>query len=138
MCFRTDPGRGKDVEVTTTVPVNRYQYAADDLWLAYGISAFFTAVSVALGLWALYDNGVSHNMSFSSFMATTRNPTLDKIVAQESLGAEPMSDQILGSKLRFGVLQSHGAVAHMGFGLSDEVTPLQRQKSKAWSTIVPS
>ena len=98
-----------------------YHYIATNLLIAYSISAFFTTVCVALGLWAMYDNGVSHSMSFSSLVATTRNPTLDNLFVGEGLGADPMSENVLREKLRFGVLQD----GHVGFGLAEEVLPLK-------------
>lgn len=86
---------------------------------------FFTSISVVLGLWALLHNGVSHNMSFSSFVATTRNSTMDRIFAGESLGAEPMKKSTLAHELKFGMLQRFGKAKHMGFGLVDEVVTLR-------------
>lgn len=70
-------------------------------------------------------------MSFSSVVATTRNPTLDKIFAEESLGAEPISESALRHKLRFGQLRSddEGKQVRMGFGLADEVVPLPKKRT---------
>jgi hypothetical protein len=125
---RTSPGQ--NATVTTTVPVNRYRYASRNLWIAYGMSIFFASLCVLLGLRALYKNGVSHNMAFSSVVATTRNHTLDRLFAGEGLGAEPMSSRTLGHKLRFGQLRAdEGAdgIRQMGFGMADEVVQLREK-----------
>jgi hypothetical protein len=54
-----------------------YDYRPYNLWLSYGIAIALSFVAVLLGLYALWLNGVSHDNSFSSIMASTRNIYLD-------------------------------------------------------------
>ncbi|KAJ9629864.1 hypothetical protein H2203_002246 [Taxawa tesnikishii (nom. ined.)] len=106
--------------VTTTTPVNRYAYASRNLFLAYGIAFFTTLVCVLTGLRALFVNEGSRDMTFSTIMTVTRNPTLDELIQEQS--AKDVSE----TQLRFGALQSRdegGArrKRHLGFGLPTEV-----------------
>jgi hypothetical protein len=74
-------------------------------------------------------------MSFSSIVAVTRNSTLDNLLVGNSLGAEPMSKDVMAKKLMFGVLrhelQGNGPgtssdIDHASFGLCDEVARIER------------
>jgi hypothetical protein len=82
-----------------------YEYRPYNLWLAYGIAIALSFDAVLLGLHALWLNGVSHDNSFSSIMASTRNAYLDELTLGHSLGATPMSKEILQTRLRFGELE---------------------------------
>jgi hypothetical protein len=81
-----------------------YGYRPYNLSLSYGIAIALSFISVLLGLYALWLNGVSHDNSFSSIMASTRNTYLDELTLGHSLGATPMSKEILRTRLRFGEL----------------------------------
>lgn len=60
--------------------VNTYAYHEGDLWIVYGVASFFTIVCVTVGALAISDNGgVTRNTMFSSIVAATRGPALEKI-----------------------------------------------------------
>ncbi|KAJ5771836.1 hypothetical protein N7520_002365 [Penicillium odoratum] len=105
------------VDVATTIPVNRHFYDQRNLLLAYGIAFGVSLVCLSLGIWALYDNGVSHGMAFSSILAATRNSQVNEITNWNTLGAEPMSETTLQAKLMFGVL------LHEQIGCSEDNKP---------------
>lgn len=59
---------------------NTYAYHRRDLWIVYGVAAFFTLLCVTAGAFAIRENGgVTRNTRFSSVVAATRGPVLDKI-----------------------------------------------------------
>jgi hypothetical protein len=114
--------------VTHTTYPNVYEYRPYNLWLAYGIAVASSFIAVLLGLYALWLNGVSHDNSFSSIMASTRNGFLDELTLGHSLGATPMSKVILGTKLRFGEL-SKGMEKdrpRASFGVEEAIQPLEK------------
>ena len=100
--YRTDAGTV--TEIDQTVSYNKYMYLAHNLVLAYGIAIFVSLLSVVVGLRALQVNGVSHDTSFYTIMATTRNIKLDDLLKGESLGASPIPGSIAKKKLQFGVI----------------------------------
>lgn len=112
--------------VTQSTFYTVYEYRPRNLWLAYGIAIAFSLAGVILGLRALWINGVSHDNSFSSIMATTRNSFLDELTLGYSLGATPMPRDILATKLKFGELKDgpEKTRARAGFGLESSATPL--------------
>jgi hypothetical protein len=76
-------------------------------------------------------------MSFSTILATTRNCTLDEIMVGCSLGADPMTKDVLHIKLQFGVLERDESdkqrddgditdFGRAGFGLESQVKPLRK------------
>jgi hypothetical protein len=74
-------------------------------------------------------------MSFSTIVAVTRNSTLDNLLVGNSLGAEPMSQDVMAKKLMFGVLRhdlqrdksgTSSDIDHASFGLCDEVIRIKR------------
>jgi hypothetical protein len=80
-------------------------------------------------------NGVSHSMSFSSILAVTRNSTLDDLLVGNSLGAEPLSKDVMAKKLMFDVLRhdmqrdksgTSSDIDHASFGLRDEVVRIEK------------
>jgi hypothetical protein len=105
-----------------------YEYRPYNLWLAYGIAITLSFVAVLLGLHALWLNGVSHDNSFSSIMAVTRNGFLDELTLGHSLGATPMSKEVLRTKLKFGELSEgvEKGKPRAGFGVEEAVQPLQK------------
>ncbi|KAF1845162.1 uncharacterized protein K460DRAFT_245116, partial [Cucurbitaria berberidis CBS 394.84] len=105
-----------------------YDYRPRNLWLAYGIAIVCSFAGVLLGLQALWLNGVSHDNSFSSIIATTRNSFLDKLTLGYSLGAAPLPKDIGQTKLRFGELRGDGEKMRprAGFGLDESTQPLSK------------
>ncbi|GKT56612.1 formylmethionine deformylase-like protein [Colletotrichum tofieldiae] len=59
---------------------NMYSYHARDLWIVYAIAIILATSGVALGALAVRENGgVLRNTRFSSIVAATRGPALDKV-----------------------------------------------------------
>lgn len=66
--------------------VNSYAYHRRDLWIVYGIAAAVTLACTAAGALAIRDNGgVARNTRFSSVVAATRGPVLERIAWQGPL-----------------------------------------------------
>lgn len=60
--------------------INVYSYQMRGLWIVYTIAAALTLVCIAAGALAIRDNGgVTRNTRFSSIVAATRGPALEKI-----------------------------------------------------------
>jgi hypothetical protein len=90
---------GAQTFVTTTIAVNSYYFEARSLVLSYTIAFVVSLFCVFVGLRAMFVNGVSHSMSFSTIVAVTRNSTLDHLLVGNSLGAEPMNMEVMAKKL---------------------------------------
>lgn len=59
---------------------NTFSYHERDLWLVYGVASIFTLLCVTAGALAVRANGgVTRNTRFSSVVAATRGPALEKI-----------------------------------------------------------
>ena len=114
--------------VAETVLVWNYE----PFWLAlsYIIAVSLTIVAIAIGGYSFYINGYSVDTKFSSIVATTRNPDLDKLTEGHCLGEWPMSKDVLDSRLRFGELSgtSTGGRAHAAFGFPWRVQKIQPGK----------
>ncbi|PSS05333.1 hypothetical protein BD289DRAFT_464321 [Coniella lustricola] len=86
---------------------NTYVYEARILWLVYGITIILSLACVVVGALAIRDNGgVQRNTRFSSIVAATRGPALDKIAWQGPLqdrGDVPSDVKKL--KLGYGVMR---------------------------------
>jgi hypothetical protein len=67
-------------------------------------SSMFPEVSPSVGFYALYPNGISYRTSFSTIVAAIRNHVLDDVVAGSSLGADPMGQDAMQTRLKFGIL----------------------------------
>jgi hypothetical protein len=106
----------------------RCEYDAMNFWIAYGIAIALSFAAVIMGLRALWINGVSHDNSFSSIMATTRNSYLDKLTVGHSLGATPMPKEVMRTKLRFGRLDDgvKDQQPRAGFGPPESVQTLDK------------
>ncbi|KAL8679784.1 MAG: hypothetical protein Q9186_003949 [Xanthomendoza sp. 1 TL-2023] len=128
---------GYKTNVTTWSTYNIYRYASRNLFLSYGIAILTTLFGVAVGLRALWLNGVAHSTNFAAIVATTRDPLLATVTEGASMGVEPLPKKMLQTKLQFGVLGSadkqHGEnegqgmgdeVRRVGFGLAGQVTRL--------------
>lgn len=65
---------------TRTRTGNAYAYHKRDLWIVYGIAVLLALVCVAVGTLAVRENGgVTRNTHFSSVVAATRGPALEKV-----------------------------------------------------------
>jgi hypothetical protein len=98
------------VGTTSSVPCTRsrrisvFKYYPEGLWIGYAVVIFVTAVFMAVGFHAMFQNGVSSDTVFSRIMTTTRNPTLDRLSVGACLGSDPFPKELERTKLRFGVL----------------------------------
>jgi hypothetical protein len=88
-------------------------------------------VAIVFGVRALQHHGVTHGLSFSVIVATTRNPTLDKLFRDHQLGSLPLPEDLVKTKLNFGMLvpsrkpeASRSEQSHIAFGLQEEIVRL--------------
>lgn len=122
-----------NARVTVASPVNVYSYNRQLLIITYAITCGMSLIGVLIGFRAYVSNGVSHDISFSAFMSTTRNHRLDKLTMGQSMGAMPLNDKVRRTKLKFGLLDRDGGMEgrdrsrRAGFGFEDEVTTLQKE-----------
>ncbi|MCJ1403048.1 hypothetical protein MMC11_006270 [Xylographa trunciseda] len=123
--------------VNISIPCNVYQYDNLNLVISYTGAIIATIFSVAIGMFALYENGVSHSTSFSAILNTTRSTRLSDLTQGNSLGAEPLANDLGDLRLRFGLLDNEGdekaspdgdlgIVRQAGFGVADHVDKLRR------------
>lgn len=100
---------------------NSYSYQTRDLWLVYSTAATITLACIAVGALAIRDNGgVTRNTRFSSIVAATRGPALEKIAWMgplEDRGDVPA--QVKNLRLGYGVLtiDMYNKLAAMDVGL---------------------
>lgn len=94
---------GAQAAVRQVSPVNRYSYSMLNLILAYAVVVSLSLIAILVGFIALLRNGVSHDMSFSTIIRTTRNSMFEQAVQGQTLGALPMQDHLARQKLIFGV-----------------------------------
>lgn len=103
-----------------------------NLILPYFVSLFIALPFLALGLWALWRNGVSAiDSSFLQIlMTTTGSAVLDRTAAGGCLGGdESVPQELKDLKIRFGEIvdrKEDGRVKRAGFGVDEEVTTLKR------------
>ncbi|MCJ1294770.1 hypothetical protein MMC34_006328 [Xylographa carneopallida] len=123
--------------VNITTSCNVYEYNNLNLIISYTAAIIATILSVAMSMFALYENGVSHSTSFSAILTTTRSTRLSDLTKGHSLGADPLPKNISDIKLRLGILDYEGdeqalpyedirTVRQAGFGVENHVTKLRR------------
>ncbi|MCJ1384047.1 hypothetical protein MMC17_007163 [Xylographa soralifera] len=123
--------------VNISTSCNIYEYDNLNLVISYTAAIIATIFSVAIGMFALYENGVGHSTSFSTILSTTRSTRLSVPTEGHSLGAEPLAKHIGDLKLRFGLLDHErdekalpdedlGIFRQAGFGVADHVDKLRR------------
>ncbi|KAF2473882.1 uncharacterized protein BDR25DRAFT_301962 [Lindgomyces ingoldianus] len=107
--------------------MNVYIYHREGLWVGYAIVVAVAFVSIIVGAWSIFQNGVASDTQFSRIMVTTRNPTIDRLSVGACLGGDPFPKELRETKLRFGVLleDDHregpfGNVEHCCFGAAGE------------------
>jgi hypothetical protein len=114
------------VPVTIYSPQNFYSYDRTNLLVAYVVALSVTVVCLTIGFYALWDNGVPQDMSFSTVLRTTRNPALDSLATGYCLGSDQLADELSKVKLRFGEVETTQPFKHAGFGFKESVTELVR------------
>lgn len=86
------------------------------------------------------EHDATKRLDSDSELAGTRNSTLDNLLVGHSLGAEPMSKDVMAKKLMFGVLrhdlrmdkfgtmgtEANSDIDHASFCLCDEVVRIKR------------
>lgn len=97
---------------------NSYAYHRRDLWLVYGIAAVLTLVCIAAGALAIRDNGgVTRNTRFSSVVAATRGPALEKIAWQGPLQDRgDVPSEVKRLRLGYGVMSDMSGGGGVGVG----------------------
>ena len=111
------------VECTNKRSEHRFRYNPNTLWIGYAISIFTTLISVFIGVHSIYYNGIASDTLFSRVLATTRNPTLDKLVGDHEavcLGGDPFPEALEKTRLRFGIIDRGDGGVHTAFGTVDE------------------
>lgn len=108
---------------TTTKQILVWHYAPFWLILSYSLAVVSTIVAAAIGAHAFRSNGYSADTNFSTFLATTRNASLDRAVGDGGvcLGQEPLDEAFKEVRLRFGdVGGKERGVGHAAFGFPSE------------------
>ncbi|KAF1966163.1 hypothetical protein BU23DRAFT_487420 [Bimuria novae-zelandiae CBS 107.79] len=115
------------VPCTKTQSVSVYKYKREGLWVGYAFAVAAALLCLAVGGWAIHQNGVASDTLFSRILVTTRNPTLDRLSVGACLGGDPFPKELTRTKLRFGVLLEEnpregplGTVEHCTFGAVGE------------------
>jgi hypothetical protein len=81
--------------------VELYEYDMTNLLVSYAAVLLVTLIAMCVGIYSLLENGVYHDTTFSTFMATTRNIDLDTMSDGTCLGDVKKIEQ---RKLMFGML----------------------------------
>lgn len=85
---------------------NTYAYHRRDLWIVYGIAALVTLICTAAGALAIRENGgVARNTRFSSVLAASRGPALERIAWMGPLQDRgDVPGEVKRLKLGYGIL----------------------------------
>lgn len=77
--------------------------------LSYSIAVGVSLLAVLAGVLAARCNGYEvDGFSFSTLLATTRNPELDALIGGCKVGAEPLPERVMGSRLKLGKMGGKG------------------------------
>lgn len=95
---------------------NVYRYNAHTLIGVYAATVALAWLMVGLGALSLLQNGVAHDTSFSTFVASTRNERLDRLFKGACLGKNPLREELGKTKLMFGEQQEPLLMATTGEG----------------------
>ncbi|KAF3065783.1 Formylmethionine deformylase-like protein [Daldinia childiae] len=118
-----------EVPITVSMPKNFFYYNSVTLLITYSSAVVVTLLCICVGFAALLSNGYTSSTAFSAVLLTTRNPDLDRLSTDNTLGAKPLPHPIRDTKLRFGILRTEGSEPQAGFGLDGTVTPLENMAS---------
>lgn len=127
---------------------NRYKYVARDLWIVYSCACLCAVVAVVLGTAAVLENeGRLYDTRFSSIVAATRGPALEKVMWKEDKG--DLASSVRKMKVGYGLIhrvnaldavpsetryEGHGAsedvvTPRFGFGLEGDVRQIRSPTS---------
>ncbi|KAI1105745.1 hypothetical protein F4804DRAFT_330996 [Jackrogersella minutella] len=112
--------------VTVSSSRNFYSYNQQTLLASYLASIIVTLGCIIIGYMALRSNGYTGSTAFSSVLLTTRNPDLDRLAENNTLGQKPLLESIRDTKLRFGMIRTRECETQPGFGLDGTVTPFEK------------
>lgn len=121
-------------QCTTTKSAAVYNYKFQRLLYVYGASTSMALIMAVVGFVALARNGVSNSVTVSALLRTTRNPTLDRLLAGTCLGADPLPTELGELRLKFGEVRTGDGfpkhfgvdgVGHMALGVEGEVFPIR-------------
>ncbi|WYZ41115.1 hypothetical protein EsH8_V_000010 [Colletotrichum jinshuiense] len=108
----------------------RYRYHARDLWAVYSVAILLAIVGVAFGVAAVREEGLVRNTRFSSIVAATRGPGLEKLPWATTPSSD--HDPVAGAKVGYGLVPkdvNSGGAETYGFGLEGDVKQPQRDES---------
>jgi hypothetical protein len=121
----------RDLPCAATSHVLVWNYRPTWLAVSYFIAIGLTFAAIGVGLHAIATNGYVAQTNFSTFLATTRNPDLDKMAEGSCLGAWPIKKEMHNTRLRFGqttATESGDRPPHAAFGFEDRVTAIEKGK----------
>ncbi|OLN95210.1 hypothetical protein CCHL11_10296 [Colletotrichum chlorophyti] len=109
----------------------RYKYHDRDLWAVYSVAIFLAVIGVAFGVAAIREEGLVRNTRFSSIVAATRGPGLEKLPWGAAIGSGD-HHPVAGAKVGYGLVpgdMNPGSGETYGFGLEGDVKQRQRDES---------
>ncbi|KAI1880512.1 hypothetical protein JX265_000752 [Neoarthrinium moseri] len=126
---------------------NRFKYIARDLWIVYSCAFLCAVVAVVLGTAAVLSNeGRLYDTRFSSIVAATRGPALEKVMWKEDRGDLP--PDVRNLRVGYGLIHRastlgvvvddtrypergvwEGGEIRYGFGLEGDVRQLRNEGS---------
>ncbi|KAF4885999.1 hypothetical protein CGCF415_v015270 [Colletotrichum fructicola] len=107
----------------------RYDYHQGQLWAVYSVAIFLAIIGVAFGVAAVLEEGLVRNTRFSSIVAATRGPGLEKLPWGNTV---PGSDHrpVAGARVGYGLVPTdpHAGGSTYGFGLEGDVKQRSREE----------
>lgn len=82
-----------------------YEYRIHQLAIAYGIGSAAAGLILLAGLAAIFINGISMSAGFATFLAVTRDPSMDAIANAANLngGSHALPNSFLKAKISYGL-----------------------------------
>jgi len=122
-----------NITVNATEYLNTYDFSRPiNLVLPYALCLGAGALIVALGLWAMWQNGVPATEGFVQVMMATRGRTeMEKLVLEQGLVYPDVASRELKElKVRYGELvgEDDGGERVWGFGTAEETVGLRKRK----------
>ncbi len=109
---------------TVSAPAQMWEYRPFWLILSYSLAVGGSLLAVSAGAYAIWKNGYGMESRFSTLLATTRNPDIDRLMEGYSLGRAPLPKQITKNRFRFGEIsgtKNEQDVMRVGFGPENTV-----------------